>query len=317
MLINIIYYFTELAVSDLIYMIFVTDIITSYTIKYSIPLAIMGYLGYASLSIIKIDSIFSLIELTSFITRGISFLAFIFALAFLKGVINKNVTMKQLIKEIETKNKEIESLVLIKERNRIASEMHDTVGHTLTTSIVELEAAKLLFKTQPEESYKKLTLGCDQLRKSLNEIRSVVKKIDSGSHIIEFIPSIQEMAYEVEKHTSIQVVVDMEAIKLLKIQENILYSAVQEGITNALKHGDATEILITGVRQLETYQVKIIDNGRGIDLVSKGFGLNKMSERIKGIGGIVSFHSGDSNGFRISIDLPIQNESEGNIDEQD
>lgn len=310
-LINYIYFNTDSAVSELIYMIYVADLIVSYATKYSIPTALIGYLVYYVISLIKVGASIDVSSLTSLMTRGLSFAAFVFILGYFKGTLNKNVTMHQLMKELDDKTAELEDYVLLKERNRISSEMHDTVGHTMTTSIVELEAAKMLFYEQPDLAYAKLLLASEQIRKSMHELRMVVRKMSEGENILDFNQSIESLAKEVKKHTEHNIVVDMERCEgLLTIQENILYRAIQESITNSLKHGKAQEVLITGVITPDRYEVQIIDNGLGCDVIEEGFGMHNMIQRVNSIGGMVEFSSKGSQGFNVLISLPLQVDSE-------
>ena len=104
----------------------------------------------------------------------------------------------------------------------------------------------------------------------------------------------------------------MEPVNLVRIQENILYSAVQEGITNGLKHGDATEILITGVRQLESYQVKIIDNGKGIDVekMKQGLGLKSIESRVQYINGRYKVRSTPNKMTSFLFLIPLERENQ-------
>lgn len=66
-------------------------------------------------------------------------------------------------------------MAALKERTSIAGEVQDTVGHTLTTAIVALEGAQLLFEKRPEEAYRKILIAREQMKQGLGNIRQVVK----------------------------------------------------------------------------------------------------------------------------------------------
>lgn len=201
---------------------------------------------------------------------------------------------------------DLEEVTIIKERNRIAREIHDTVGHTLINVIVQLEATEKLLKKDVNLAIEKLRLAKEQSKKGLNDIRDSVKTLKKGSEVLSFNQSLKLLINEIMGNSDININYEIEDLKdLSHKQEKTLFRALQEGVTNGIKHGNSTAFVF----KLKTHKEKIIfflfDNGVGVDKVVKGFGLSAMEERVKELGGNVSFTSSQSGGFKIEIDIPM------------
>lgn len=105
-----------------------------------------------------------------------------------------------LIQEARTR----EELAIYKERIRIAEEVHDTVGHSLTTAIVALEGAGLLFHIKPEESKRKILVAREQLKQGLGNIRQVVRTLkakDGSLDVMGGKEGIQKIMNDTSKQT--------------------------------------------------------------------------------------------------------------------
>ncbi len=220
-------------------------------------------------------------------------------------------TILRLNKKILEQSTAIKEVAKLKERNRIAEEVHDTVGHTLTTAIVALEGAHLIFRVDPEESHRKILIAKEQLKHGLGDIRGVVKALketDEFQSSGDFFERINGIIRNVEEQTSIHIALDYEmTIELLSVQEHVIINAIKEGITNAIKHGKATKIKMI----LETVDhvicVEILDNGTSTKAVEFGFGLSTMKSRVEAIGGTLEYKKLGT-GFKLVIMSPVMKE---------
>ena len=204
---------------------------------------------------------------------------------------------------------ELEDVTALRERNRIAREIHDTVGHTLTTVLMEMEAGERLLKTDQALAIEKLGLAKAQVRQGLNDIRSSVRTLQSGKEILDFTESLKLLISEFTKHGDICIREDISRLPPLdQNQEKALYRALQEGLTNGIKHGGSTAFVF--ILRYENNNVKFLlqDNGSGTDSIVPGFGLTSMHERIKELGGIFSVNSIPGEGFSIQISIPVVKE---------
>lgn len=201
---------------------------------------------------------------------------------------------------------DIEEITILKERNRIAREIHDTMGHTLTSVLIELEAGEQLFHCDPELAADKIKLAKKQVRRGLNDIRESVGILNKGKEIVDFMTSIKLMLDELTQNGGIFIRYEISELPPLnELQEKALYRALQEGLTNGIKHGKSNAFIFI-LKQEEGYiQFHLQDNGSGSGKITFGFGLSAMEQRIRGVGGILNLTSGEGEGFSINITIPI------------
>ncbi len=250
------------------------------------------------------------------------FLAF-FLLAFL---LKQQLLQKQLLintaNELEVKTndlavsndklresmKSIKQITMLNERNRISREIHDTVGHILTTVLVEMEAAKRLIVKNPELSTDKINLAQGQVRRGLNEIRETVRILKDGSEVLPFISSIESLLRETVKHTQVQIKTNIKfKDKCPMIYESILFNATQEGLTNGIKHGNSSNFELNIIEGTQDISFCLKDNGKGCSKTPMGFGLSMLSEQAKELGGRMNFTSELNKGFLLQLSLPLAN----------
>ncbi len=219
----------------------------------------------------------------------------------------KEVTVKKLEKDsmyndLKEAYERVESITALKERNRIAREIHDTVGHTLTTVLVEMEAAKRLIKKDIDLAESKLNLAQGQVRKGLNDIRGSVRILENGQDILDFYSDIKSIIAETEKHSGaiIKAQIDYN-IALTKAQEKVIISALLEGLSNGIRHGKSSAFLVKLYLDNEKVYFSLEDNGRGADIVTYGFGLRAMRERILELNGSLDISSKLGEGFSVYI----------------
>jgi signal transduction histidine kinase len=197
-------------------------------------------------------------------------------------------------------------MTILKERNRIAREIHDTVGHTLTTVLVEIEAGERLVVVNPELSVEKIKLAKGQVRKGLNDIRTSVRMLQSGKEILDFETSLKLLIEETTKYGEVFIKYNIE--KLPELSEDIkttIYRALQEGLTNGIKHGKSTAFVFRLNFENGNLKFLLQDNGIGTDKIINSFGLMVMEERTRELGGIFNLTSKSGEGFEINISIPV------------
>jgi signal transduction histidine kinase len=218
----------------------------------------------------------------------------------------KNKQMENIYIKLKKNAEELQEMTILKERNRIAREIHDTVGHTLTTVLVEIEAGERLVNVNPELSVEKIKLAKGQVRKGLNDIRTSVRMLQSGKEILDFDISLKLLIEETTKFGEVFIKYNIE--KLPKLSEEVkttIYRAHQEGLTNGIKHGKSTAFVFR--LDLENGNLKFLlqDNGIGTDKIINSFGLMVMEERTRELGGIFNLTSKSGEGFEIYISIPV------------
>ncbi len=211
------------------------------------------------------------------------------------------------LEQVHWKNAEaLAEKSVLKERNRIAGEIHDIVGHSLTTTIIQLEAGKRLLTKNPSLVLEKLELAQQLIRKGLDEIRRSVKTLRSEEIDYPFGPSLIQLLQETEKHTGVTINYQISPLpELTALQKKALYHALQEGLTNGIRHGKSTSFTFFLCQEDEILLFVLQDNGHGSEQPIFGFGLSTMRERIEEVGGTLSVHARREEGYRIDIVLPL------------
>jgi signal transduction histidine kinase len=201
---------------------------------------------------------------------------------------------------------EKEEVILFKEKNRIAGEIHDTVGHILTTVVIELEASKRLIKRDSDLALEKLNLAKQQVKNGLDDIRESVRAFKEGEDLINFIDLLKAFIREVEKNSEVTIEYSFSDIpRIDKRIENIIYRSLQEGITNGIRHGYSKRFKIMLNCEDKIIKFIIKDTGKGFKEIKLGFGLYNMKSKVEDTGGIFKIHSVVDEGVTICIEIPV------------
>lgn len=210
-----------------------------------------------------------------------------------------NVGFQEYISRVEKKTLE-------EERNRLTREIHDTMGYTLTTLRMVFEAAKGL---QNDEGRLFATLdagielskeGMDEVNHALKTMRRIEKDSDKG------LDSIIKVARNFELITKMRVNLEFINTQFNYRQEivDFVYRMVQESLTNAFRHGNATEVTIVFMEARDTIHVTVRDNGKGTIGMKKDIGLVGMEERVGRLHGSLLV-LGEPNGFTLRAVVPL------------
>lgn len=194
-----------------------------------------------------------------------------------------------------------------KERNRLAREIHDTLGHTLTGISVGVDACIATVGTSPEDTKERLEVISQVTREGIKEIRRSVNQLrpDSLERLsLEY--AITKMITDINSVTSTKVFFNSEVsnLKFDEDEENTIYRVIQESITNAIRHGNASQIWIHIMKEQGELVIEIKDNGTGCEQIKYGFGTKHIMERIDMLNGTVRFEGSD--GFTVTVRIPIR-----------
>jgi len=211
--------------------------------------------------------------------------------------------------KLQEYNTKIEELAVVHERNRIARDIHDSLGHSLTTFNFHLEAAIRLMKTKPNESEALLLELKDLNRKALASVRQSVSTLRAnpleGKSLVE---AIRSLINNYHKSTGILPKLDFLLSKTLSNTYNFtIYCIIQESLTNSCKYANATVVDIQ-VNESDKYIfIMISDNGIGFDLNQKttGFGLRGMEERVQVLLGRITIITAPNEGCKVMVYLPL------------
>lgn len=224
-----------------------------------------------------------------------------------------NIQLEDTYNNLKKAYRKNEQYLIMEGKNKLAREIHDTVGHTLTTALVEMEASKILMdnhisktddisrnQSDLQKSSQKLNASIQQVRKGLNDVRHSVSALSIKN--TDYYKEITDLIQDVRKHTDVVIRYDIDDIS--RENENLkkcIYRALQEGITNSIKHGSATAIVFK-LKYIENFLLfSLEDNGKGCSFYKKGFGLSAMEERVKDAFGEIDMMTQPGDGFNIYI----------------
>lgn len=195
----------------------------------------------------------------------------------------------------------------VQERNRLAREIHDTIGHTLTGIVAGTDACIQMLEESPEMARHQMQLIADAARNGMNDVRRSVKALRPDSlenkSLSEALHSICDSMAQ-SSGISIAIEENLKSLAWSQDEEDCVYRTVQEGITNAIRHGRATEIRVTCREQGGVLDISVQDNGIGCKTINKGFGLRHMQERVAMLGGKLEYRS--EAGFLIHAEIPLR-----------
>ena len=224
-----------------------------------------------------------------------------------KRILSLNEELAQKNEQLLIQARQLEAATQTKERNRLAREIHDTLGHALTGIITGLDACMMLLDIDPAAAKAQLSVIADVARNGMKDVRRSINALRPDALEKTMLKdALVQMITETEKTTGAVISFDCDTglNGFTQDEEDTIYRIVQESMTNSIRHGKATEIRIRIGREYNLLTISITDNGIGCQDVQKGFGLHHMQERLQLLGGQLSYHG--ENGFVIEAQIPIR-----------
>lgn len=252
---------------------------------------------------------------------GINFLDIInllffilFLMIYIANEVQENERMTQELIMVHQVNHELENYAAVsekiaedKERKRLAREIHDTLGHALTGIAAGVDACIAMIDINPEATKKQLMVISKVVRQGIVDVRNSLNKLRPGA--LEqhgFKGAIENMIEEFTSVSDLTISLDyrLDKVDFENTKEDILFRVIQESVTNAVRHGDATHIDISLYMEDNSLYLKIQDNGQGCEEIHYGFGLKQMKERLGMINGKVAYDG--HHGFLTIVTIPLQ-----------
>ncbi|WP_173918265.1 sensor histidine kinase [Halobacillus sp. Marseille-Q1614] len=273
--------------------------------------SIQKFSGFLTLYIVHLVTTIAAIT-TVFLTQNEAlFPQLPFVIICVIGVILLPFTMYSRIKreklegQLEDANKKISQLMVVEERERIARDLHDTLGQKLSLIGLKSDLAGKLIEKKPEAAQKEIHDINQTARTALNEVREMVSNMRRAK-LEEEILRVQQMLEAAE----IKFRVDHTQLPSPPpLVENVLSMCLRESVTNVVKHSKATECELSFKQTAEDFEMQIKDNGTGFNskqISLEGHGLQGMRERLEFVNGSLDITS--HKGTRITIRVPYLNQ---------
>ena len=282
------------------------DIALDYKYTYGAIYAFLGYLAYMSIYIrpllhdppANLLLLFAIAALQILLYVGFAFLA--------KSYSIQSRKLRETTAKLQAKMIAAEEVTALKERNRIAGEIHNTVGHQLTTALVQIEAAHMLFDQDPAESKKRMEISREQVRQGLSQLRQAIHAIKADRDYEDFSDAIEGLLEQVRRHAQVSVDASLDDIQEARLQlKKTLYHMILESITNAIKHGHCRKIKIRLSRVGGHLTLSCYNDGVLPKEIKFGYGLNQIKEQVKELGGTLSVQISQEGWFGLVAEMPV------------
>ena len=196
---------------------------------------------------------------------------------------------------------ELTQTKVFEERNRIAREIHDTAGHSMTTVIMQTEAAKLLIDENPEEAKNRIISANVQARNALEQMRESVHLLAGRVQTKPLKDEVEEIIASTIDGTDVKARYDLDDVQPSAEGYRFIVNSVKELLSNGIRHGKATAFYVE-LKGGDEISLLVSDNGTGVSgEVTEGFGLRGMRENAEKLGGSCEFTSEDGEGFEAVI----------------
>ncbi len=236
--------------------------------------------------------------------------AYVMGFAFHLLIVNhkQNESIRKQNAVLEQYMSQIERITLAEERNRLSSELHDTVGHAYTSIIMGMETLRTELAT--EMGIQRLDSLLEMGRKSIEDVRGYLHQMESPCQSPSLIQSLQNLGVEFQEHAQVNVSFRAygEEYELSRQAKIAFIRCLQESLTNAVRHGQGTEIIVSLQFEQQYTRLEVQDNGKGNVEWQEGFGMNAMKERAMNLQGQLSVYTKPDEGMLVTCTVPRQTE---------
>ncbi len=255
----------------------------------------------------------SIVLILSGVLFGLLFMAVDYVVVqFLIKFYRTNAELRKALREADESKARLEEVYdqltrtrVYEERNRIAKDIHDNAGHSMTTVIMQTEAAKLLIDDNPAEAKNRIISANIQARNALEQMRQSVHLLAGRAQTRSLKEEVEEIIAQTIDGTDIKARYDMGEVQTDADSCRFICNAVKELLANGIRHGGATAFYIELKQVFNEIQLIISDNGSGTDgEITEGFGLKGIREKAEALGGKCVFTSEQGEGFEADITLP-------------
>lgn len=237
---------------------------------------------------------------------------------FIYGIIRTSSQRADLITKLESAQRELEAarqrdaeLATLRERERLARDLHDSLGHSLVALSVQLEAIQRLYKVDAEKASAQVDELKDLTRSSMDDLRrSLAGLLTPGLGERKLSEALQTLSVDVAQraHLAITCHIHDNANQLSPVHAETLWRVAQEALANIERHAAARNVDLKLDFESQHAMLTITDDGCGFPADAENkpghYGLRGMRERVEGLGGTLTL-SGNGNGSRVDVSLPI------------
>jgi len=203
--------------------------------------------------------------------------------------------------ELQLARAEVARLAATEERLRIARDLHDLLGHSLSVIVLKAEVARRLGEQDVDRALAEVTDIESVARQALNDVRATVSRFRRRNLTEEL-----DNARAVLTAAGVEPVIRTSGTPLPDVTDGLLGWAVREGVTNIVRHAHATCCEISVRQDRSSAVLEITDDGAATLDFTAGNGLTGLTERVQASGGSVTAARRPEGGFRLMVRTPLQ-----------
>lgn len=216
-------------------------------------------------------------------------------------------------KKLEEVYKQLSQTAVFQERNRIARDIHDNAGHSITAVIMQTEAAKLLLESNPEEAKSKIISANIQAKNALEQMRESVHLLAGRDASVSLKEELEEILAQTMDGTDVKIRCDIADIETGWDKRRFIANSLKECLSNGMRHGGASAFYVELSEDNGQIILTVSDNGCGLPPDFKeGFGLKGIRENATAFGGKIIIESAENDGCEIKITVKEDEKKEGN-----
>ena len=258
---------------------------------------------------ITYNEIFDMVS--AWITGVIILAAHFGVVNFLIGFYRTNIKLTGALKEADESKKQLEEAyaqlsetAVFQERNRIARDIHDNAGHSITAVIMQTEAAKLLIDVNPEEAKAKVISANIQAKNALDQMRESVHLLAGRDSSCSLKEELEEILAQTMDGTGVKIRCALDDVQLAGVKRRFIANSLKECLANGMRHGGASAFYVELSSEAGVLCLTVSDNGCGLpDNFKEGFGLRGISEKAVNFGGGIVYESESGDGCEIKITI--------------
>ncbi|OBZ14912.1 hypothetical protein A8L34_13590 [Bacillus sp. FJAT-27264] len=210
--------------------------------------------------------------------------------------------------ELEEATVQLLRYAVLEERTRISRDLHDSIGHGLTSVIVQLQALPFMMRSDAAEGEQALRTVLDVARRCLQDVRSVVRQMATDEAHLGLV-ALQSLIKQVQEQAglTIEMAVDGDDKEWGTEISELLYRVLQEASTNVIRHAQASHVEVGITSDDRMLTLTVADNGiwHSASSVQPGFGLASMEARCERAGGNLRIQGVQPHGMRLVVTVPL------------
>lgn len=230
---------------------------------------------------------------------GVYLAGCLLVILFSSVVISENQSRQQA----EALAEQVETLATALERNRIARDMHDSLGHTLTNLNIQLEVAQKFRQRDLDKAFEAVDLAKMLASQCIEDVSQALRTMRQSDFDLD--RALRMLFEQARQDRSLQIYWESELPQLSLQTNHQIYCIVKEGLINVQKHARASYVRFKGQSTTKGIILDLEDDGIGFNPENEGFGLKGMAERVQMLGGQLKIHSKPGKGTRIHINIPL------------